>query len=133
MVGTSKIEQFFTHRPNSYVPGRTMATHLGLSSFYAKHPDIMNHVHHMGMAMFAGVIRAGMSYVGVIGPFASFMHLGIRVFVDQVVEIAAGVSAMPWTWPINEQVVDLAHKSVYALVVGYLCDRAVRGVDWFNH
>lgn len=132
MVGTSKIEQFFTHRPNSYVPGRTIATHLGLSSFYGRHPDIMNHLHHFGMAMAAGVVRAGMSYYGVIGPVASFLHLGMRVAMDQAVEMAAGVSDWPWTWPINEQVIDLGHKGVYALVVGYLCDRLVRGVDWFN-
>jgi hypothetical protein len=93
-----------------------MATHLGLSSFYGRHPDVLNHLHHFGMAVLAGVVRAGMSYYGIIGPFASFMHLGVRVFIDQLAEISAGVSEMPWTWPINEQVIDLGHKGVYALV-----------------
>ncbi|KAF2748845.1 hypothetical protein M011DRAFT_441372 [Sporormia fimetaria CBS 119925] len=132
MTGTNKLEQLLTSRPSSYVPGRTMATHLGLSSFYAKHPDILNHLHHFGMGMLGGVVRAGMSYVGVIGPVASFLHLGVRVAMDQFVEMTAGTSDWPWTWPINEQVIDLGHKGVYALVVGYLCDRLVRGVDWFN-
>jgi hypothetical protein len=42
------------------------------------------------------------------------------------------VSNLPWTWPINEQVIDILHKGVYALVTGYITDRVVRGVDWFN-
>jgi hypothetical protein len=24
------------------------------------------------------------------------------------------------------------HKGVYALVTGYICDRIIRGVDWFS-
>lgn len=53
--------------------------------------------------------------------------------MDQAVETTAGVSSFPWTWPINEQVIDVVHKGVYALVVGYMCDKMVRGVDWFNY
>ncbi|KAF2246301.1 hypothetical protein BU26DRAFT_521730 [Trematosphaeria pertusa] len=133
MAGTSKIEQFFTDRPNSYVPARTIANHLGVSpALYSHHPDILNHAHHLSMGIIAGAIRAGMSYYGIIGPIASFVHTGIRIAIDQFVENTAGVSAMPWTWPINEQVVDLMHKGVYGMVVGYICDYLVRGVDWFN-
>ncbi len=73
-----------------------------------------------------------MAYYGVIGPVASFLFTGLRIAADQVAENTAGTSALPWTWPINEQVIDLLHKGVYALVTGYICDRAVRGVDWFN-
>jgi hypothetical protein len=132
MALTNKVEQFFTHRPSSYVPGRTIATHLGLSSTFGQHPDIMNHLHHFGMGFIAGPVRSIMSYYGIIGPIATFMHAGIRIMMDQVVENAAGTSALPWTWPINEQVIDIIGKTVYALIVGYMCDRAVRGVDWFN-
>jgi hypothetical protein len=133
MNGSNKIEQMITNRPNSYVPGRTIATHLGLSSFYEQHPDILNQVHHMGMGMIAAPIRAIMSYYGIIGPFASFVHTGIRIMMDQFVETTAGVSSPPWTWPINEQVIDVLHKGVYSLVTGYICDRLIRGVDWFNY
>jgi len=28
--------------------------------------------------------------------------------------------------------IDLIHKGVFALVSGYLCDKYVRGVEWFN-
>lgn len=27
------------------------------------------------------------------------------------------------TWPVNEQVIDVMHKAVYAFVTGYLTDR----------
>jgi hypothetical protein len=133
MAVTNQVEQVFTHRPASYVPGRTVATHLGLSNYFGRHPDILNHVHHFGMGLLAGPVRAVMSYYGIIGPVATFMHTGIRILMDQVVENTAGTSALPWTWPINEQVIDIAHKGVYSLLVGYICDRVVRGVDWFNH
>ncbi|RYP75725.1 hypothetical protein DL771_002212 [Monosporascus sp. 5C6A] len=133
MALVSKVEQVFTHRPNSYVPGRTIATHLGLSGdSLTRHPDVLNHIHHFGMGFLAGPVRAIMSYYGIIGPVASFMHTGIRIMMDQVVENTAGVSALPWTWPINEQVIDVSLKGVYALITGYICDRVVRGVDWFN-
>ena len=82
--------------------------------------------------MLAGPFRAVMSYYGVIGPVAVFMHTGIRIMLDQLVETTANVSMVPWTWPINEQVIDILHKGTYALVTGYTCDKMIRGVDWFN-
>ncbi|CAA9962942.1 hypothetical protein CFE70_006366 [Pyrenophora teres f. teres 0-1] len=133
MTGTNKLEQLFTQRPSSYVPARTMGNHFSVSpDFYAKHSDLLNHLHHFGMGMLAGPVRSIMSFYGIIGPVAAFMHTGVRLLMDQVVENSAGVSAVPWTWPINEQVIDLVHKGTYALVTGYICDRMVRGVEWFN-
>jgi hypothetical protein len=84
------------------------------------------------MGMLAGPVRAIMSYYGVIGPVSSFFFTGIRMMMDQTVELTADTSALPWTWPINEQVIDVLHKGVYAAVTGYICDKMVRGVDWFN-
>lgn len=133
MLGTQKLEQLLTGRPNSYVPARTISHHLGLSSStYAAHPDLLNHAHHFAMAMMAGPFRSVMAFYGVIGPVASFLFTGVRIAIDQAWEIGAGQSEMPWKWPINEQVVDLLHKGVYAVTVGYVTDYAVRGVDWFN-
>lgn len=127
---SNKIEQFITHRPNSYVPGHTTGNLLGLPR--DRHPDILNHVHHWGMGVIVGPIRAIMSYYGIIGPVASMLFLPIRMAADQIVENAAGTSDLPWTWPINEQVIDMVHKGVYAFVAGYITDKLVRGVDWFN-
>ncbi|ERF77217.1 hypothetical protein EPUS_05786 [Endocarpon pusillum Z07020] len=130
MTLSNKLEQAVTYRPNSYVPGHTTGALLNIPR--DRHPDVLNQVHHYGMGIVTGPIRALMAYYGVIGPFASFLFTGLRIAADQVVENAAGTSALPWTWPINEQVIDLLHKGVFALMTGYICDRAVRGVDWFN-
>ncbi|KAF9740458.1 hypothetical protein PMIN06_012859 [Paraphaeosphaeria minitans] len=133
MGGTNWLEQFITHRPASYVPARTIGNHFHVTpDFYDRHIDLLNNIHHHGMGMIAGAVRGVLSYYGIIGPFASFMHTGIRIMMDQVVENTAGTSALPWTWPINEQVIDTLHKGFYALVTGYLCDHCIRGVNWFN-
>ena len=133
MVGTNWLEQLITNRPASYVPARTIGNHFGVTpAFYDRHMDLLNNIHHHGMGIIAGGVRGVLSYYGVIGPFASFVHTGIRIMMDQIVENAAGTSALPWTWPINEQVIDTLHKGFYAIVTGYLCDYWIRGVNWFN-
>lgn len=30
------------------------------------------------------------------------------------------------------RIIDIFHKGVYAIISGYLCDRYIRGVTWFN-
>jgi hypothetical protein len=132
MVFTAKIEQMFTHRPNSYVPRDTTANLLNLDRLRRTHPDVLNHTHHFTMGLITAPIRSIMSFFGVIGPMASLGFLILRITADQVVEIVAGASAAPWTWPINEQWIDIGHKAVFATIVGYLTDKFVRGVDWFN-
>lgn len=101
MTFSNWAEQLITHRPASYVPGHTTGNLFNLSR--DRHPDILNQVHHYGMAILNAPIRAIMSYYGIIGPFASFMFTGIRIVSDQLAENTAGTSALPWTWPINEQ------------------------------
>lgn len=132
MVLSSKLEQVFTNRPNSYVPRDTSANLLGLQHLRRAHPDLLNHTHHFGMALLTAPLRAVMSFYGVIGPVASLGFLLVRIATGQVFEISAGASAMPWTWPINEQWIDVGHKAIFATVVGYITDKFVRGVDWFN-
>lgn len=132
MTLTNKVEQLFTNRPNSYVPAHTIGYHLGYSPSQYTHSDTLNWMHHYGVGMLTAPVRALMSYYGIIGPIASFFFTGIRLTVDQVMENSAGVGDLPWKWPINEQVIDLVHKGVYAVVVGYMTDRLVRGVTWFN-
>jgi hypothetical protein len=94
---------------------------------------VVNHLHHFGMAFLAAPIWATMSYYGIIGPVASLVFLPIRITIDQIIEIPSGAGDWPWTWPINEQWVDITVKGFYAFVVGYLTDKYVRGVDWFDH
>jgi len=110
-----------------------MVTHLGiLPEFYDYHADLFNHLHHFGMGIIAGSARDIISYYKIIGPVASFIHTEIRIMMDQLVENTAGTSALPWTWPINEQVTDVLNKGSCALVTGYLYDYWARGVSWLG-
>lgn len=67
-----------------------------------------------------GVIRAAMSVYGIRGPFADFMFIGVRLLNDQSLENYTGAGALPWTWPVSEQVIDIFGKAVYALVTGWV-------------
>jgi hypothetical protein len=44
---------------------------------------------------------------------------------DQTLENATGVGAPPWTWPSDEQVIDLLHKAIYAFDTGAAADRLI--------
>lgn len=61
-----------------------------------------------------------MSTYGLRGPFVDFIFTGVRLCVDQTLENATGAGALPWTWPVNEQVLDIVHKGVYAFITGYV-------------
>ena len=97
MTVGEKIEQAITKRPNSLVPGKTIASLLGLSkAYYNAHPDLINHGMHWGQGAVAATARGLMSYFGIVGPFGSFMFMGLRLFVDQTLENWTGVGALPW-------------------------------------
>ena len=117
-----KIEQALTGRPNSFVPARTLEYLLG-------RPEIdgvgMNWAMHWGQGIVLGALRAAMAARGVRGPAGSFLFLNLRLLNDQTLENATGVGAPPWTWPLNEQLVDLLHKSIYAAVTGFVADLLV--------
>ncbi len=122
-----KLEQALTGRPDSYVPARTLAHLLGLAR-----PDedslARNWLMHYGTGATAGVVRGLMARANVRGPAASFMHTWIRLATDQTLENAAGTGAPPHTWPVFEQVVDVAHKAVYSFATGLVADRIVAPV-----
>ena len=122
MTAAEKFEQMFTKRPNSYVPGRTLAHLLGLS-----HPDEdrwgRNHVMHWGTGVVLGALRGVMAAGGLRGPWASSMHTVVRLTTDQTLENATGVGSPPWTWPRRELAIDLAHKAIYGFAPGWAADR----------
>jgi hypothetical protein len=124
MAATAKLEQAFTGRPNSYVPGHTLSHLLGLPD-----PDSDRWGRNMAMHYLAGAtagaVRGVMSAANLRGPYASLMHANLRLSFDQTLENATGVGAPPWTWPRDELVVDVAHKTVYALVTGAVVDALV--------
>ncbi|KAK4183384.1 hypothetical protein QBC35DRAFT_508135, partial [Podospora australis] len=120
-----KIEQAFTHRPNSYVPARTLERLIGVRAGSDSQLFGLNMAMHYGQGAAAAVIRAVMAWQGVRGPFADLIFVGVRLMIDQSLENLMGVGALPWTWPVNEQVIDILHKTVFAVATGYFCDKFV--------
>jgi len=126
MTFSEKAEQLFTNRPNSLVPGETLGRLLSIQPQNPSQMWYLNMAMHYGQGAVAAVIRAAMSWTGVRGPFADFMFCGVRLLIDQTLENWTGVGALPWTWPVNEQVIDILHKAVYAFTTGYLLDKWIR-------
>lgn len=127
MTLAEKIEQQFTHRPDSYVPARTLARLLGLPP----KPDAerlgLNWAMHWGEGILMGAVRGLMAESGFRGPVGSFLFMNLRFLNDQTLENATGVGTLPWTWPQDEQVIDLTHKAIYAFVTGAVADRLISG------
>ena len=70
-----------------------------------------------------------MAQHGIRGPVGSFLYMNLRLLNDQTLENATGVGAPPWTWPVDEQVVDLLHKAIYAYAAGAAADWLVDGPE----
>jgi len=125
MTVTEKLEQRFTGRPNSFVPAHTLEGVLRLRRKPDRDRRWLNWAMHWGTGAVLGVARTWMAGRGLRGPVASHMFMNLRLLNDQALENATGVGAPPWTWPLNEQVVDLWHKGVYAHVTGIVADALV--------
>ena len=95
---TEKIEQYFTGRPSSLVPGKTLSALVGSGIPRDDAPGMWttNMAMHYGQGALAAVIRAFMSHHGVRGPFADFIFTGVRLSIDQTLENWTGVGALPW-------------------------------------
>lgn len=143
MTVSEKCEQLITNRPNSYIPANTLAALLGLRGVRSGADAWnLNMIMHYGQGALVAGIRGVMSWYGIRGPVADFMFMGVRLLTDQTLENLAGVGTPPWyvyhssymsetdlfyrTWPVNEQVVDLLHKAVFAFVTGYVCDQWIQ-------
>lgn len=125
MTLAEKCEQLFTARPNSFVPARTLERGLGLSPATGLQRLARNWAMHWGQGIVLGTLRAHMARRGLRGPVGSFLFMNARLLNDQVLENATGAGAPPWTWPVDEQVIDLTHKAVYAFTTGYIVDRLI--------
>ena len=127
MTLAEKLEQALTKRPNSYVPAHTLERLLGLPH----RPDAerlgMNWAMHWGQGVALGAVRGLMAAGGVRGPVGAFLFMNLRLLNDQTLENATGVGAPPWTWPTDEQAIDLLHKGIYAFVTGAVADALVAG------
>jgi hypothetical protein len=127
MTLAEKLEQLFTKRPDSYVPAHTLERVLGLPHKPDKERLVLNHAMHWGQGILMGILRGVMAKQGVRGPVGSFMFMNARLLNDQTLENATGVGAPPWTWPKDEQVIDLIHKGIYAFVAGAIADKLIEG------
>jgi hypothetical protein len=123
MTAAEKLEQAVTGRPNSYVPGRTLMTLLGRHPDSDTRPLVWNHAMHWSTGADLGALRGVWAAVGLRGPRAHLAHTVVRLAVDQTLENATGVGAPPHTWPLREQVVDIAHKAIYSAATGMIADR----------
>jgi hypothetical protein len=126
MTAGEKLEQQVTHRPDSYVPARTLtALVTGRRLPESARPPVRNHLMHWGTGAAVGALRGIWSAAGLRGPRASAWHTVVRLAVDQTLENVTGVGAPPWTWSRRDQVVDVAHKAVYSFTTGAVADRLV--------
>jgi hypothetical protein len=125
MTLAEKLEQTITKRPNSYVPAHTLERLLRLP-VRPNHERLgLNWAMHWGQGIALGTVRALMAQRGIQGPVASFIFLNLRLANDQTLENATGVGAPHWTWPRDEQVIDLLHKAIYAFATGAVADHLV--------
>jgi hypothetical protein len=126
MTTAEKVEQTVTHRPNSFVPGRTLtALTTGRRLPGSARPLVRNHLMHWGTGVALGALRGVWSASGLRGWRASAWHTSVRLATDQTLENATGVGSPPWTWSRQDQVVDVGAKAVYSFVTGVVADRLV--------
>jgi hypothetical protein len=126
MTLAEKLEQrFITGRPNSYVPAHTLERLLGLPHKPDSERLWLNWAMHWGQGIVLGAVRGLMAERGVRGPVGSFLFTNLRLLNDQTLENATGVGTPPWTWPVDEQALDLTHKAIYSFVTGAVADRLV--------
>jgi hypothetical protein len=127
MTAAEKVEQLVTQRPNSYVPAKTLAALLGRDPKANDHNRALNWAMHWGQGILLGAVRGIMAQKGVRGPVGNLLYLNFRLLNDQTLENATGVGSLPWTWPVDEQVIDITHKAIYAVTTGIVADRIIDG------
>ena len=127
MTLAEKVEQLITRRPDSYMPARTLERLLGLPQKPNQERLALNWTMHWGQGILLGMVRGLMARQGLRGPVGSFLFMNLRLLNDQTLENATGAGTPPWTWPRDEQVIDLVHKGVYAFATGLVADRLIEG------
>ncbi len=128
MTMAEKVEQQFTHRPNSYVPARALLTLLGRHPSDKDKPLVWNHAMHWGTGIVDGALRGVWAAIGLRGPRAHFAHTVVRLATDQTIENVTGVGSPPHTWPRREQLIDVTHKAIYSVLTGIVADRLISPV-----
>ena len=125
MTAAEKLEQRFTNRPNSYIPGRTLLALARRRPPESSTPLLANHAMHWATGVVLGAVRGLWSAIGLRGPRASLAHTVVRLSTDQTLENGTGVGAPPHTWPRGEQGIDVLHKAIYSFVTGAISDLVI--------
>jgi hypothetical protein len=123
MTVGEKLEQRFSGRPNSYVPGRALQVMARRQPSQNPTSTAWNHAMHWGTGALLGALRGVWSATGIRGSEATATHTVVRLAFDQTVENVTGVGAPPASWPRRERAVDLLHKALYSIVTGLVADR----------
>ncbi|MFL6463490.1 MAG: hypothetical protein ACJ73N_03675, partial [Bryobacteraceae bacterium] len=97
MTAAEKLEQAFTKRPDSFVPGHTLERLLGLPHKPDDQRLLLNWTMHWGQGILLGAVRGLMAERGIRGPVGSFLFTNLRLLNDQSLENLTGVGALPWT------------------------------------
>lgn len=131
MTFLEKLEQKMTGRPNSYIPAYTAERLLGLKEpkTVDGHSELINLGMHFFNGIFTGAPRGMASRAGLRGLKGSLFFSIVRFSFDEILENATAVGAPPWQWPLDEQLIDIFHKSSYSLITGALADRFIHPVD----
>ena len=75
MTAAEKVEQLFTHRPNSYVPAHTLERLLQLTHKSDEAQLELNWAMHWGQGIVLGAVRGLMAERGLRGPVGSFLFM----------------------------------------------------------
>jgi hypothetical protein len=122
MTAGEKLEQRLTSRPSSYVPAQVLTRLIGLREQPTEQSRLLNWTMHYSQGALVGAVRSLMAQAGLRGPVASAKFAVVRLTTDQILENATGVGAPPQTWPRQELIIDLLHKTVYAFATGLVAD-----------
>src|SRR4051812_8700614 len=117
-----KLEQRLTGRPSSYVPAHTLERLARLPRRPDRGRVPLNRGMHFGQGILLGAWRGIMHEGGLRGLRASGMFAVVRLANDHTLENVTGRGAPPWTWPRDELLIDVLHKSVYAFTTGAIAD-----------
>ncbi|SPQ17582.1 abc30e38-5736-4010-85ef-a26d7f7cfb8f [Thermothielavioides terrestris] len=82
MTAREKVEQFFTGRLSSEVPGKTLARLISAEPQTKEELWVLNMAMHYGQGAVAAVIRGVASFYGLRGPFTDFIFIGVRLIID---------------------------------------------------
>ena len=108
----------------TYISSR-MSALLGRPAGQLEQPPVWNLAMHYGTGALLGTLRGLWAAVGLRGLRANAAHTALRLAFDQTLENITGCGAPPHTWPVEEQVWDVAHKAVFSFSTGVFADLLV--------